>query len=127
MLKSKSEHPTITENREVIHKIGITGGKVETRIANAKLDPTYLMADVEIVATYELYNINHTKLEHILHKFFESAKLDIQISDRFGNPLVPQEWFLVSVFIIDEVVEKVRNKTLSNYQYDVESACLVKG
>jgi len=127
VLRSKSEHPTIIENRDVIHKIGVTGGKVETRISNAKLDPTYLMADVEIVATYELYNINRTKLEHILHKFFENAKLDIQINDRFGNPVTPREWFLVPVFIIDEVVEKVRNKTLSNYRYDVESACLVKG
>ncbi len=125
MLKSKSEHPTITENREVIHKIGITGGKVETRIANAKLDPTYLMADVEIVATYELYNINHTKLEHILHKFFESAKLDIQINDRFGNPVVPQEWFLVPIFIIDEVVEKIKDGTISKYSYDMKSATLV--
>ena len=45
----------------MIHKIGVTGGSVKTRIANAKLDPTYLMADVEIVATYELYNISRTK------------------------------------------------------------------
>ena len=52
--------PTIAENRKVIHKIGVTGGSVKTRIANAKLDPTYLMADVEIVATYELFNISRT-------------------------------------------------------------------
>ncbi len=55
------------------------------------------------------------------------ARLDIQINDRFGNPVVPQEWFLVPVFIIDEVVEKIKDNTLSNYKYDIESACLVKG
>lgn len=125
VLQSKSEHPIITENRDVIHKIGVTGGKVGTRISNAKLDPTYLMADVEIVATYELYNINRRKLEHILHKFFDCAKLDIQINDRFGNLVIPKEWFLVPLFIIDDVVEKIKDGTISKYFYDMESVTLV--
>lgn len=125
VLRSKSEHPTITENRNLIHKIGVTGGSVKTRIANAKLDPTYLMADVEIVATYELYNISRTKLENILHRFFDSAKLDIQINDRFGNPVVPREWFLVPLFIVDEVVEKIKDGTISEYRYDTKNVKLV--
>ena len=127
VLRSKSTHPVITENRDVIHKIGVTGGKVEKRIANAKLDPTYLMADVEIVATYELYNINRTRLEKLLHRFFENAKLDIKINDRFGNPVEPKEWFLVPLFIIDEVVEKIKDGTLECYSYDVESVSLIAG
>jgi hypothetical protein len=125
VLRSKSEHPTIVENRNLIHKIGVTGGSVKTRIANAKLDPTYLMADVEIVATYDLYNISRTKLENILHRFFESAKLDIQINDRFGNPVIPREWFLVPLFIVDEVVEKIKDGTLSRYHYDTKNVRLV--
>ncbi len=124
VLRSKSEHPTITENRNLIHKIGVTGGSVKTRIANAKLDPTYLMADVEIVATYELYNISRTKLENILHRFFESAKLDIQINDRFGNPVIPREWFLVPLFIVDEVVEKIKDGSISEYRYDTKNVRL---
>lgn len=126
VLRSKSEHPTITENRNLIHKIGVTGGSVKTRIANAKKDPTYLMADVEIVATYELYNISRTKLENILHRFFDSAKLDIQINDRFGNPVIPREWFLVPMFIVDEVVEKIKDGSISDYRYDQNEVKLVK-
>ena len=125
VLRSKSNHPTIQESRDVIHKIGVTGGSVEKRIANAKLDPTYLMSDVVIVATYELYNINRTKLEGLLHKFFDNARLDIQINDRFGNPVVPREWFLVPLFIIDEVVEKIKDGTINQYSYDRKSAKLV--
>lgn len=125
VLRSKSEHPTIVENRNLIHKIGVTGGSVKTRIANAKLDPTYLMADVETVATYELYNISRTKLENILHRFFESAKLDIQINDRFGNPVIPREWFLVPLFVIDEVVEKIKDGTLIKYRYDEQGVKLI--
>jgi hypothetical protein len=60
VLRSKLDHPVVAAHRDVLHKIGVTGGDVGRRIANAKLDPTFLMADVEIVATYELYNINRT-------------------------------------------------------------------
>lgn len=124
VLRSKSDNPVITKNRGVVHKIGVTGGSVEKRIANAKLDPTFLMADVEVVATYELYNINRSKLENVLHKFFDPARLDIEIKDRFGNPVVPREWFLVPLFVIDEVVEKIKDKTISKYFYDTETVSL---
>ena len=125
LLRSKSDHPVISKNRDIIHKIGVTGGDVKTRISNAKLDPTFLMADVEIVATYKLSNINRSKLENILHRFFESAKLDIQINDRFGKPVTPREWFLVPLFIIDEVVEKIKDESISKYSYDSKNVQLI--
>jgi len=115
VLRSKSDHPIVAKSRNVIHKIGVTGGSVERRIANAKLDPTFLMADVEVVATYELYNINRTKLENLIHKFFDAARLEIEIKDRFGNPVAPREWFLVPLFVINEVVEKIKDGTISKY------------
>ncbi len=126
VLRSKLDHPVVNKSRDVIHKIGVTGGDVKSRIGNPKTDPTYLMADVEIVATYELFNINRKKLEALIHKFFSNARLDIQIEDRFGNPVVPREWFLVPLFVIDEVVERVKDGTLGNYKYDIENACLIK-
>lgn len=126
VLRSKSDHPLIAENREVIHKIGVTGGKVETRIANAKLDPTYLMADVEVIAEYDLYNINRSKLENLLHRFFSGARLEVQIDDRFGNPVKPREWFLVPLNVIDEVVGKIQERTITDYRYDPETAQLVR-
>ena len=127
VLRSKSEHQVVSQNRDVIHKIGVTGGKVEKRIANAKIDPTFLMAEVEVVATYELFNINRVKLENLLHRFFENAKLDIEIADRFGNPVSPQEWFLVPLFIIDEVVEKIKDGSIADYVYDHNKAELTQG
>lgn len=126
VLRSKSEQAEIKANVNVLHKIGVTGGDVHKRIANAKLDPTFLMADVEVIATYDLYNINRTKLENLLHRFFEGVRLDIQITDRFGNPVVPREWFLVPLFVIDQVVEKIKDGTLSDYCYDPKEAKLIK-
>jgi hypothetical protein len=125
VLRSKSEHPDIKSKLNVLHKIGVTGGDVDRRIANAKLDPTFLMADVEVIATYDLYNINRAKLENLLHRFFEGARLDIQIVDRFGNPVVPREWFLVPLFIIDQVVEKIKDGTLGDYHYDLKQCQIV--
>jgi hypothetical protein len=124
VLRSKSELPLVTEHRDILHKIGVTSGKVERRIANARLDPTFLLADVEIVATYELYNINRTKLENLIHRIFGPARLDIQVKDRFGNPVVPREWFLVPLFVIDEVVEKIKDGTIAAFVYDPERAAL---
>ena len=93
VLRSKSEHPIVAANRDVLHKIGVTGGNIERRITNARLDPTFLMADVEIVATYDLFNINRTKLENLIHKIFGRARVDIEINDRFGNPVIPENGF----------------------------------
>ncbi|WP_020591508.1 GIY-YIG nuclease family protein [Kiloniella laminariae] len=126
VLRSKSQHPVVTANREVLHKIGVTSGKLERRFTNAKLDPTFLMADVEIVASYELYNINRTRLEKLIHRVFETARLDIEIRDRFDKPVTPREWFLVPLFVIDEAVEKIRDETIGDYRYDLETASLKK-
>ncbi len=126
VLRSNSDLPLIAENRELIHKIGVTGGKVETRVSNAKNDPTYLLADVEIVASYELFNINRSKLESLIQKFFEPARLDIEIVDRFGNPVKPREWFMVPLSVIDEVVAKIEDHTITEYRYDAESAAVVR-
>jgi hypothetical protein len=126
VLRSKSDHPVVAANRDVLHKIGVTGGKIETRIANAKLDPTFLMADVEVVATYELYNVNRVKLENVIQRVFDPVQLDIEIRDRFGNPVRPREWFLIPVFVVNEVVERIKDGTITQYLYDPAAARLVK-
>lgn len=124
VLRSKSEHPVVAAHRGVLHKIGVTGGDVARRIANARLDPTFLMADVEVVATYELFNINRTRLENLIHRIFDPARLDIEIKDRFGNPVVPREWFLVPLFAVNEAVEKIKDGTITRYVYDPTMARL---
>ncbi len=125
VLRSKSDHPLVAENRELVHKIGVTNMSVEKRLAGAHLQPTFLMANVEVVATYDLYNINRTKLENLIHRIFASARLEIEVMDRFGRPVVPREWFLVPQFVIDEVVEKIKDGSIARYLYDPHSAKLI--
>ena len=124
VLRSKSDHPFVAANRSVIHKIGVTGGDVNSRVANAKKDPTYLLDDVEIVATFKLSNVNRNALESLLHKFFGSARLDLQLKDRFGSQVEPREWFLVPLPVIDEAIQKIKEGTIGDFRYDAETARL---
>lgn len=124
VLQSMSDHPFVQEHREIVHKIGVTGGTVERRIANAEKEATYLLAGVKVVATYKLFNINKTRFEAMIHRVFAGARLDIEITDRFGSPVVPREWFVVPIFVIDEVIERIKDGTISNYVYDQSSATL---
>lgn len=125
VLRSKSQNAFVAEHRELIHKIGVTGGKVESRIANAEHDATYLLAEVEVVATYRLAGVNRTKLEALLHRVFGPAQLDLEIKDRFGHPVKPREWFLVPLSAIDEAVDRIRDGSITQSAYDPETASLV--
>ena len=126
VLRSLSEHPFVSQHRELIHKIGVTGGKVENRIANASHDATYLLAEVEIVATYKLAGIQRTKLETLFHRIFAASQLDLTIQDRFGHPVKPREWFLVPLPVIDQAVQYIIDGSITNFIYDPASASLVR-
>lgn len=126
VLRSLSDHPYVAKYRDTIHKVGVTGGKVEKRIANAENEATYLLAKVEVVATYKLAGINRTKMEKLFHRLFAPARLNITINDRFGNPVQPQEWFLVPLFVIDEAVERIKDGSITNFIYDPSTAKLVR-
>jgi hypothetical protein len=125
VLRSQSTHPYVAEHRELIHKIGVTGGKVETRISGAEKDATYLLAGVEVVATYKLHNANRVRMENLFHKVFSRAQIDITIEDRFGNPVKPREWFMVPLNVIDEAVHRFQDGTISEVVYDVSAARFV--
>jgi hypothetical protein len=125
VLRSQSKHPFVIKHHELIHKIGVTGNRVETRIAGAHKDATYLLAEVEIVATYKLHNLNRTSLENIFHRLFGAAQLDLTIEDRFGNPVKPREWFLVPLHVIDEAVRRIQDGSITSMMYDPQTARLV--
>jgi len=104
----------------------VTGGDVQKRIANARHDATYLLADVEVVATYNLFNINRTKLEKIFHRVLAPAQIDLTIQDRFGHPVQPKEWFLVPINIVSQIVDKISDGSIDGFIYDPKTAGLVK-
>lgn len=125
VLRSLSNHPFVMEHRDLIHKIGVTGSDVEARIAGANKNATYLLADVEVVATYKLHNLNRIKLENLFHKLFSAAQLDLSIEDRFGHLVKPREWFLVPLQIIDEAVQRIQDGSITSVIYDPKAARLL--
>ena len=84
------------------------------RISGAENDPTFLFAKADLVASFELFNIKRNKLETLLHKIFASARLEIEIPDRFGKAYHPKEWFCVPVETIQDVVEKIKGEGRSS-------------
>lgn len=126
VLRSRSAHPFIAAHRNVIHKIGVTGGRIEARLAGAATDPTYLMAPVDVVATYKLAGIDRKRLEAIFHRVFATSRLDLAIPDRFGGSARPREWFLAPLPVIDEVVTCIRNGSITAVTYDPATASLVR-
>lgn len=126
VLRSKSAHPYVDQHRELIHKIGVTGQAVASRIANARNDPTFLLADVEVVAEYKLYNINRSKLEGLIHRALAPARLDLSAGDRFGKTVQPREWFLVPLSAIDELVARISDGTVTEFRYVIDQARFVR-
>ena len=127
VLRSKSDHPVVAEHRQVMHKIGVTSGSVESRIAGAEKSSTYLLAGVDIVATYKVYGVNCQKLENLIHKVFSAAQINLSIPDRFGHMVKPREWFLVPLSVIDEAVQRIRDRSIFEYRYDPKTGRLVQG
>lgn len=126
VVRSLSGDPEIRKLDGLLHKIGFTSGKMEVRIQNAKDDPTFLMAAVHPVATYTLYNIDRVKLEHLLHDFFAGARLDIEITDRFGKKIKPREWFLLSPGIISEAISRLKDGSIVKCRYDTARSLIVE-
>ena len=124
--RTKSDDPALSEMKEVLHKIGVTKGKAENRIKAAKGDPTFLLAEAELVAVYELYNIDRFKLEHLLQHFFSEARLDVKIPDRFGKKVQPREWFIVPFPAIEEAIQRLMDGSILDYAYDTKAAQLLK-
>ncbi len=125
VLRSKSDDPWIAENRDLIHKIGVTGGDVQRRVSGARAQSTFLNEGVEVVEVYGLYNVDRAKLERLVHRFFAAARLDVEVKDGSGDLERPQEWFLVPLPVIDEALRRIRDGTITNYAYDRGTASLV--
>ena len=62
----------------------------------------------------------------MIQSFFEAARLDIEIQDRFEKVVKPREWFIVPLSAIDEAVQRINDKTIGQYLYDTNLAKLVK-
>jgi hypothetical protein len=124
ILKSKSTNPEI-KSVPNLYKIGFSTIPVNDRIKNAIKEPTYLMADVEIIDTYKCYNLNPQKFENLIHSFFGDVCLSIDIYDNNRNRHTPREWFSVPLHVIDKAIRLIIDETVISYKYDSEKCEIV--
>lgn len=127
VLRSLSEEPVIKKDRMILHKIGVTSQDVRRRVADARNDPTFLMAAVEIVAEFALKNLPRHIVENLLHRFFDEARPDgLFVSDRFGKKIYPREWFYVLPEHVSQAAALIQNQELHLYRYDVRTQKIVR-
>ena len=88
VLKSLSTNSDIASIRD-LYKIGFSTVPVEERVKNAVDDPTYLMAPVHVVETFECFNLNPQKMELLLHKFLKIIMVGIAYIPNF----IATSWF----------------------------------
>ncbi len=124
--KSLSEDPKIQEISN-LYKIGMTNDIVEKRIANAENEPTYLMAPVSIVDTYDLYGeYNTEKVETALHRFFAGANLDLEVVGNDGIRYKATEWYSVPIWVIREAIDLLNTGEIVNFVYDSKKQEIVE-
>jgi hypothetical protein len=123
ILRSLSDNQKIKEIPH-LYKIGFSTVPVEERIKNASQEPTYLNAAVSVIAVYQCYNLNPQKLEQLLHTFFGSACLNIDVYDANGTRFTPREWFVAPLEFIEQAVTLLINGEIINYKYDPEKMAI---
>jgi len=125
ILKSKSTNKDISSIKD-LYKIGYSTVPIIERIKNASKEPTYLMADVAIEASYKTYNINAQKFELLIHRFFSEVCLNIDINDDKGRRITPREWFAVPLPVIDKAISLILSGEIVKYKYDSVQMSLIK-
>lgn len=123
ILKSKSNNPDITAIKN-LHKIGFSKGEVKVRIKNAAKSATYLYDEVEEVASFQIENVNIQKFENLIHRFFDDARLSIDIENR-GFRISPREWFDIPLPIIIEAINLLVSGNIIQYKYDKEIEAII--
>lgn len=125
VLKSKSIHKDIAPIKD-LYKIGYSTVPVSERTKNASKESTYLLADAHIETSYQTFNMNAQKFEHLIHRFFGEVCLNVDIHDDKGRRITPREWFVVPLPIIDKVINLIISGDIINYSYDSVNGVLLK-
>jgi hypothetical protein len=124
VLRSKSTNEQIASIKN-LYKIGYTKVDVPKRIQDAELEPTFLMAPVSIVSVFKCYNMKPRKLEQLLHNFFGSSCLNVDVFDSSGKRYTPREWFIAPLEVIEQAIQLMLSGDVVSYCYDADSESIV--
>lgn len=123
VLSSKSKDPQIASIKD-LYKIGFTTTPVEERLKNCEKEPTYLMDKVKVERTWKTYNLNTLKLETLIHQFFSDVQLQVRVKDQDGVMHKPDEWYIVPLAIIEQVIDGIMDGSIIGCCYNKELQCI---
>jgi hypothetical protein len=70
--------------------------------------------------------MNAQKFESLLHTFFGTACMDIEIADSTGKICKPREWFIAPLNTIETAIHLMINGEIVNYRYDAVHKAVVE-
>ena len=117
ILKSQSKDEQV-KNIADLYKIGFSTTDIKIRLKNAQSETTYLMAPVKIMATFDTFDMNTQKFEDLLHKFFDTCRVNIDVYDNNGTKHTVREWFQAPYNQIVKAIDLLESGEIVNYKYD---------
>jgi len=124
VLRSMSENEKIRSIHNLF-KIGFSRTDVQERLKNVAKDPTYLMSAVDYVAGWKCYNMNPQKFEQLIHNFFGTSCLEVDVFDGNGKRHTPREWFIAPIEVIEQAIELIISGKIIKYRYDAENMTII--
>ena len=116
--RTLSEDPNLAKLAPGMLKIGVTTQDPHRRVSDAVNDPTFLLAPARIVVNVRLVGYAPRKVEKLLHRFFDPARVAIEMRDRFGKVVRPREWFFVTPDHVSEAVRRIQDGTIMQCYFD---------
>ncbi|MBJ2193773.1 GIY-YIG nuclease family protein [Sangeribacter muris] len=80
-----------------------------------------LLADVEVVAKWKVYNVKSSTFEALIHKLFAPVQLQVTVDDHR-----PQEWFIVPLKVINEAVNAIISGKPIEYNPQIQQIIYLK-
>lgn len=125
ILRSLSKDPVLQGIRN-LHKIGYTEKELDKRIAGAERQQTYLEAPVKVVASFDCYNLDPRRFEHLVHAMLHYQRVNVLLHSRDGGSYRPREWFDVELDTAREIVKRIVDGTIAQYRMDNTTGRLVE-
>ncbi|MCE9666131.1 GIY-YIG nuclease family protein [Halomonas sp. M5N1S17] len=125
ILRSLSQDPALRSIRN-LHKIGYTEKELEKRITGAERQQTYLEAPVQVVASFDCYNLDPRRFERLVHAMLHHQRVNVLLHSRDGGNYRPREWFDVELEAAREIVKRIVDGTIAQYRMDNTTGRLIK-
>jgi hypothetical protein len=126
VLRSKSEADIVASQRDTLHMLLVADGTSdgEQQIANARLDPVFLRAEVEVIASHVFRDAAREEIEAHMNRVFDSVRVTIATRDDLGRAVRARKWFLAPLEAIEMAVARIRDGTIPDYVYDPRASLL---